>query len=103
MNTDYGADLRETVRNASSALRLMPEAAVRERPAPGKWCAAEIMGHLIDSASNNHQRFVRAMFRSDLRFDGYAQDEWWRFSVTGMRHGPSWSPYGRRLIFTSPD
>ena len=76
MNADYGADLRATVGRAASALRVMPEADVRKRPAPGKWCAAEIIGHLIDSASNNHQRFVRAMFRSDLRFDGYAQDPW---------------------------
>jgi hypothetical protein len=36
----------------------------------------EIIGHLIDSASNNHQRFVRARFRTDLRFDGYDQDRW---------------------------
>ena len=47
-----------------------------EAPAPGKWSPAEIIGHLIDSASNNHQRFVRARFRADLRFDGYDQDAW---------------------------
>ena len=43
---------------------------------PGKWSPAEIIGHLIDSASNNHQRFVRARFRTDLRFDGYDQAAW---------------------------
>ena len=27
-----------------------------------KWSLKEIIGHLIDSASNNHQRFVRLQF-----------------------------------------
>jgi hypothetical protein len=34
------------------------------------------VGHLIDSASNNHQRFVRAVWQDDLIFPGYAQDDW---------------------------
>ena len=44
----------------------------------GKWSKKEILGHLIDSASNNHQRFVRAQFKEDLVFLGYDQDEWVR-------------------------
>ncbi len=43
-----------------------------------KWSRKEILGHLIDSASNNHQRFVRAQFSNDLIFPGYNQDEWVR-------------------------
>ena len=37
---------------------------------------AAIVGHLIDSASNNHQRFVRAQLKDDLVFEGYAQEGW---------------------------
>jgi hypothetical protein len=44
--------------------------------APGKWSPKQIIGHLIDSASNNHQRFVRAQFTEDLVFVGYQQEEW---------------------------
>ena len=44
----------------------------------GKWTAKEIIGHLIDSAANNHQRFVRAQFTDDLVFSGYEQEEWVR-------------------------
>ena len=44
----------------------------------GKWSKKEILGHLIDSASNNHQRFVRAQFKDDLVFLGYDQNEWVR-------------------------
>ncbi len=47
-----------------------------QRPAPGKWSPREIIGHLIDSASNNHQRFVRAGGQDDLVFPAYAQNQW---------------------------
>ena len=46
------------------------------RAAPGRWSPIEIIGHLIDSASNNHQRFVRVPDQNDLVFPGYAQDDW---------------------------
>jgi len=32
------------------------------------------MGHLIDSASNNHQRFVRLQIVDELIFPGYGKD-----------------------------
>lgn len=57
-------------------LSVVPDARTVRRPAPGKWSPREIMGHLIDSASNNHQRFVRAAFHDDLIFPGYEQDRW---------------------------
>ena len=75
---DYAKDLSRTVVNAAAVLRAMPAERARSRPAPGKWSPAEIIGHLIDSASNNHQRFVRARFTDGLRFAGYDQDEWVR-------------------------
>ena len=46
--------------------------------APGKWSRKEIIGHLIDSASNNHDRFVRAQFTDDLVCDSYDQNAWVR-------------------------
>lgn len=47
-----------------------------QKPAPGKWTKKEILGHLIDSASNNHKRFVLAQYTDDMIFDGYEQDKW---------------------------
>lgn len=47
-----------------------------DEPGPGEWTAREILGHLIDSASNNHQRFVRAQFAPLLVFPGYEQEAW---------------------------
>jgi hypothetical protein len=73
---DYADDLRTTVSRVATLLAGVPEEVAARRPAPGKWSAKEIVGHLVDSASNNHQRFVRAQFQDDLVFPGYAQDEW---------------------------
>lgn len=33
------------------------------KPEPNEWSKKEILGHLIDSAANNHQRFVRAVYK----------------------------------------
>jgi hypothetical protein len=56
-------------------LRLDDQQAA-QAPAPGKWSPKQIIGHLIDSASNNHQRFMRAQFTDDLIFPGYQQEAW---------------------------
>jgi hypothetical protein len=72
----YVAELRRLVDNYAGRLSGLPEPTIRRRPAPGKWSLAEIIGHLVDSASNNHQRFVRGPQQDSLVFPGYAQDEW---------------------------
>ena len=69
-------DLRRAVLEAAPILAAIDDEASARPPAPGKWCPRELIGHLIDSASNNHQRFVRARFQDDLVFPGYQQDEW---------------------------
>ena len=40
----------------------------------GGWSRKQVMGHLIDSASNNHQRFVRALLQPSLDFPNYDQE-----------------------------
>lgn len=47
------------------------------KPQPTKWSKAELVGHLIDSAQNNMQRFVRSQYE-DAPKVFYAQDEWVR-------------------------
>jgi hypothetical protein len=46
---------------------------------PTSWSKKEILGHLIDSATNNHQRFVRVQFE-DSPTISYNQNEWNRSS-----------------------
>jgi hypothetical protein len=72
----YALDLLNTIERDEPRLAAMDAGRSSMRPAPDKWSPREIIGHLIDSASNNHQRFVRAMFQDDLIFQGYAQDDW---------------------------
>ena len=50
--------------------------AVAHKPAPNRWSKKEILGHLIDSAANNHQRFVRAQSTPRLEFPNYEQEFW---------------------------
>jgi hypothetical protein len=63
---------------AADRLRHIDEAAASKRPAPGKWSKKETLGHLIDSAANNHQRFVRLQLSSRIDLPGYDGDEWVR-------------------------
>ncbi len=42
----------------------------------GKWSPKEVLGHLIDSAANNHQRFIRGQLENELVFPGYKQTDW---------------------------
>ena len=83
MNAAFLADFRETVDTSAARLRAVPEAEAAVRPAPGKWSRKEIIGHLIDSATNNHGRFVRraAAGRSHLRW-GTNRLSGWTCSAT---------------------
>lgn len=75
---DVLEDFRRTVEESAERLLLMSEEQSQTSRADGKWSAKEIVGHLIDSASNNHQRFVRAQMTDELVFPGYEQEEWVR-------------------------
>src|SRR3954454_379225 len=60
--------LDATVRSAAARLHLLDESHVSHRPAPDRWTIKEVIGHLIDSCANNHQRFVRAQAVEKLIF-----------------------------------
>jgi hypothetical protein len=73
---DFVRDLRETVESATQQMLEIPESQSERRPALGQWSAKEILGHLIDSAANNHRRFVEAQLKEGVIFPGYAQEGW---------------------------
>ncbi len=56
--------------------RLAKDIAWQEPYATGKWRRVQVLGHLVDSASNNHQRFVRAMLQPSLEFPAYDAGGW---------------------------
>ena len=61
--------------NVPSILTQISEEEMSEKPSLNKWSKKEIIGHLIDSATNNHQRFVRGQFEDnpEIRYD---QGKW---------------------------
>ncbi|HEY6307179.1 MAG TPA: DinB family protein [Candidatus Angelobacter sp.] len=67
------AELRKTVTQCQPMLAELANLTTSDRPQPAKWSKKEILGHLLDSASNNHQRFVRAALQGNLVFPGYDQ------------------------------
>jgi hypothetical protein len=66
------------------------------------WSKKEIIGHLIDSAANNHQRFVRMQHSPLLSLRSYDQERWvetqgykglpWRYILD------FWVMYNRHLV-----
>ncbi len=71
-------DLTDIVENVAGRLRAIPEPPDHSPQTDGHWSAKQVLGHLIDSAANNHQRFVRAQATDDLVFPGYDQEQWVR-------------------------
>lgn len=82
-------------------LKKIPDSEFSHKPAPGKWSKKEILGHLIDSAANNHQRFIRTQYES-VPFIVYDQYQW------NLRNGyyhlekdfviDLWTLYNRHLL-----
>ena len=68
--------LRGAMTEAVPRLERISDTEAGQPRAPGKWSSKQVIGHLIDSASNNHQRFVRANFTEELVFSGYDQERW---------------------------
>ena len=89
------------VDTAVPLLHAMSESRAREPRAPGKWSPTQIVGHLIDSAANNHHRFVRAQESDPYAGPGYTQEHW--IAVQGYQESSwdelisLWRAYNRHL------
>ena len=66
--------LLDVVEAAEAKLRKIGAAESAKPILAGGWSRKQVIGHLIDSASNNHQRFVRAALQTSLEFPGYDQN-----------------------------
>lgn len=70
---------------------------------PGsRWSRKQILGHLIDSAANNHHRFIRAQFEPDFAIPSYAQESWVNANAYQHRSWADlvalWTVYNRHLV-----
>jgi DinB superfamily len=60
-------------------LRVLGDEEAATRPSgPDSWSRKEELGHLIDSAVNNHVRFLRASLENEYSGPPYDQDGWVR-------------------------
>lgn len=106
---DAASELQRVLATTPARLSAINEADASAPRIQAKWSPKQILGHLIDSAANNHHRFVRAQIEKSLEMPGYTQNEW---VATQSYHTRSWSDlvilwtaYNRHmlhLIVTAP-
>ncbi len=84
MPHDLALQLSRLIERELPSLRALTDAQAAIPRAAGKWSAKEELGHLIDSAANNHIRFAGGAIQPEFRGSGYAQDDWVR--VHGYRN-----------------
>ena len=70
----FADKIEQQVNSAADQWRALTDPDLTFRPSGDAWSIKEIIGHLIDSASNNHQRFVRLQLVEELTFPDYGQD-----------------------------
>ena len=63
--------LEENVRNLIEGFSDIDDKLASVRLSEDKWSLKDIIGHLIDSAANNYQRFIRLQETDRLSFPAY--------------------------------
>ena len=69
---EISEQMNEIVTASSEQMKKISSQEWEFKKTPEKWSKKEILGHLIDSAANNHQRFVRAQYedKTPISYDG---------------------------------
>ena len=68
-------ELSQLVDEFTNRINDIPEEIFSAKPRPEKWSKKEVLGHLIDSASNNLRRFICGQYDSSPKIT-YQQDFW---------------------------
>ena len=71
----FGFDA-DKIAQVADELFDLPEAQMTKARKEGAWSRKQVLGHLIDSASVNHQRFIEAQLTDSIYFKGYAHQQW---------------------------
>ena len=72
----YLSEWQKKIFEIEKQLTSIDKDLAKTRSELNKWCINEILGHLIDSAINNHRRFILMQIQDNLIFEGYEQDKW---------------------------
>ena len=76
MPTELAQHFREGLDTLYAAIAALPPGLANTHWRVGGWTRKQIVGHLLDSAANNRQRFVRATIHGSFTGPDYAQDGW---------------------------
>jgi len=68
--------LQDLIDRLPARLQLLPSDKVEGKRSPDAWSPKEELGHLLDSAANNHQRIVRTQLEDEPAMPGYDGDAW---------------------------
>jgi len=68
--------LQELIDRLPARLQALPAGNVERKRAPDAWSVKEELGHLLDSAANNHQRIVRTQLEEHPAMPSYDGDAW---------------------------
>jgi hypothetical protein len=63
------------INNIPALFEEISETGFSLKASPSQWSKKEILGHLIDSAANNHQRFIRIQYEHEPVIF-YDQNKW---------------------------
>jgi DinB family protein len=100
--TDTVEHFEELLNTVPRRLAGFAEDAVARKPAADRWSKKEILGHLIDSAANNHQRFVRAQGTARVELPTYEQEFWVATQAYATEPWPDlvnlWLLFNRHLL-----
>jgi DinB superfamily len=72
-------ELNALIEHTTKVWTAIPKSSWFHKPKPEKWSKSEVAGHLVDSAMNNIQRFIRAQYE-DAPNLFYNQNEWVRLN-----------------------
>jgi hypothetical protein len=94
--------LKHLVETEPSLLAELSEDVAAVKPSSGKWSPKEELGHLLDSAANNHQRIVRMLFEDRPAMPGYEQQRWVQVHAYQQRDWheiiDTWAALNRQLL-----
>jgi hypothetical protein len=76
MPQTLGEKFRSRIEAAQAKLQGITEAHSSEKYPGGSWTRKQVLGHLLDSAANNHIRFVVASLEGKFTGPKYDADGW---------------------------
>jgi DinB superfamily len=94
--------LKQLIETEPSKLAELSDSMAAAKPSPDKWSPKEELGHLLDSAANNHQRIVRTLLEDNPAMPDYEQQRWVKVHVYQKRDWreliDTWAALNRQLL-----